>query len=232
MIDRSATQKALRKAGYSPGPTDDGIFGALTYKALLSAAAGRDLGADGVKYGQICSAMIPKYGIDQTPWRLQQWLARTAHETTNYTAFAESLYYTTPARLVKMWPSRFNLVTAVAYLRNERKLAEKVYGGRYGNPPGKAYDYRGGGWIQTTFLDNYAAAQKATGLPLVEHPELLHDPLTGIEPACAFWQAKGCNQLADDDHTGRSTSIRVNGGTNGLMDTMAKVTTLSRLVRG
>ena len=126
--------------------------------------------------------------------------------------------------------ARFTLVTAVAYLRNPQKLAEKVYGGRFGNPPGRAYDYRGGGWIQTTFLANYQAAQNVTGLPLVAHPELLHDPLTSIEPACAFWKGRGCNELAAADPGGIKARVRVNGGNIGLDDVLARTARIRKVI--
>jgi putative chitinase len=231
MIDWLATQRAIASAGFSPGPID-GKPGTLTYAGLLCVAAQRNLGSDGVKFGQLWSTMVPKYDIDDEAWRLIQFLANTEHETGGFTRFEENLTYTNPARLVKIWPSRFNLASAALYVRQPKKLAEKVYGGRFGNPPGRAWDYRGGGWIQTTFYDNYAAAQKVTGLPLLDHPELLHDPLTSLEPACAYWKGRGCNQLADSDRSGRAARVRVNGGTIGLEEVMATVTRLSRIVKG
>ncbi len=207
----------------------DGTPGPLTMKALLTFAAHGHEPKDAIKMASICATMFPKYRID-TANRLAQFLATTSHETGDYTVFAESLYYTTPGRLVANWPSRFNLASAMLYLRNERKLAEKVYGGRYGNPPGKAYDYRGGGWIQTTFYANYLNAQKVTGLPLVAHPELLHDAVTSIEPACAYWKAVGCNELADGDASGRLSRIKCNGGTIGLADVLARTARLMKIL--
>ncbi|MFM9470032.1 hypothetical protein ACKI1K_46490, partial [Streptomyces scabiei] len=76
-------------------------------------AAQRDLGDFGIKAGAICATMFPKYGISDTLDRLVQFLATTSHETGDYTVFAEDLFYTSPARLVKNWPTRFNLVTAL-----------------------------------------------------------------------------------------------------------------------
>lgn len=228
-IDWKVFQQRLANAGFDPGPVD-GKPGARTYAALLSFVARRNVGDFGVKAGSILATMLPKYGITEAPGRLAQFLATTSHETDDYTAFAESLYYTTPARLVKNWPSRFNLASAMLYLRNEKKLAEKVYGGRFGNPPGRAYDFRGGGWIQTTFYANYLAAQKVTNLPLTVHPELLHDPLTSIEPACAYWKGVGCNELADADPSGRRSRVKVNGGTIGLEDVLARTARITKLL--
>ena len=206
-INWTRVQTRLAAAGFDPGPLD-GKPGVRTYAALLGYAAHRNLGDFGVKAGSICATMFPKYNITDSAEALSQFLATTPHETGDYTVFAENLFYTNPARLVKLWPTRFNLATAVLYIRNPQKLAEKVYGGRFGNPPGRAYDFRGGGWIQTTFYANYLAAQKVTGLPLTTHPELLHDGLTSIEPACAYWKGQGCNELADSDPSPRSDPRR------------------------
>jgi hypothetical protein len=61
-------------------------------------------------------------------------------------------------------------------------LFNRVYG--VGNPtkmrefnntgPNDGWLYRGGGMMQATGKSNYAAMAKKTGLPLVEHPEMLH----------------------------------------------------------
>jgi len=225
-MDKRGVQRAL-------GVRVDGAFGMLSYKALLTFAAYGREPKDVSKMALLCATMFSKYAIDASIDRLGQFLATTSHETGNYTAFAEDLYYTTPARVVKNWPSRFNLLTATAVLRNPRKLAEKVYGyeGRHGtkydlgNREGTsdAYDMRGGGWIQTTGYSNYLAAQKVTGLPLVDNPELLHDPLSSIEPACAYWRGVGCNELADADWSGRRARIKVNGGVIGLDDVQVRL---------
>ena len=65
-----------------------------------------------------------------------------------------------------------------------RVLFNRVYG--IGNPtkmrefdntgPNDGWLYRGGGMMQCTGKSNYAKMAKKTGLPLVEHPELLHQP--------------------------------------------------------
>lgn len=240
-VDWKATQTALAKAGYDPGPID-GAPGMTdprrppdvrTLRALLSFAASRDTGEFGTKAGLICGTMLPKYGISASRDSLAQFLATTSHETGDYTLFAENLMYTNAARLVKLWPNRFpTLESARPYLRNPRALAEKLYsyearhGTKYdlGNRKGTtdAYDMRGGGWIQTTGYANYLAAEKVTGLPLTLHPEILHDAYTSIEPACAYFEKRGCCELANDDPSGHKGRVRVNGGTIGLDDVMTR----------
>ena len=46
------------------------------------------------------------------------------------------------------------------------------YNGRYGNNNYEGYKYRGRGYVQLTFKDNYAKAGKKLGINLVQYPEL------------------------------------------------------------
>lgn len=103
-------------------------------------------------------------------------------------------------------------------------LFDRVYG--IGNPkkakefghtkPGQGWIYRGGGMMQATGLANYAVLEKKTGLPLVAHPELLHNPDSAFMAAYLEWGQDGrCNAAADRDDV---TTVRhiINGGENGL----------------
>lgn len=104
-------------------------------------------------------------------------------------------------------------------------LFDRVYG--VGNPtkarefghtkPGQGWLYRGGGMMQTTGLANYRDKARKTGLPLVEHPEMLHQPGPAFMTAYLEWAQGGCNAAMDrGDITGARKII--NGGTNGLSE--------------
>ena len=108
-------------------------------------------------------------------------------------------------------------------------LFNRVYG--TGNPskmrefnntgPNDGWLYRGGGMMQATGKSNYAAMEKKTGLPLVAHPELLHNPDSAFMAAYLEWAQDGrCNAAADGDDV---TAVRrvINGGTNGLAECRA-----------
>ncbi len=73
---------------------------------------------------------------------------------------SENLNYTSAERIKQVWPTRFaTLAEAVPYVHNPQKLANRVYAGRYGNgseSSGDGYRYRGKGFAQVTFKDNYA----------------------------------------------------------------------------
>lgn len=62
-----------------------------------------------------------------------------------------------------------------------------VYGGRYGNDgPIDGYKYRGRGFNQLTFKDNYSYYAKLTGLDLVNNPDLLNRPDIAAQVVAAY----------------------------------------------
>jgi putative chitinase len=169
-----------------------------------------------------------------TPRRVRHFMAQMHVESLGFTRFSEGLYYTTALRLCEVWPTRFpDVASATPYLRNPEKLANQVYGGRMGNTaPGDGFLYRGRGLMQLTGRANYDAASKWSGLDLVGHPDMAADPGPAAQIAASFWNAHGCNQIADaDPNVDAGVSIAnlidsalraetriVNGGETGLSD--------------
>lgn len=130
----------------------------------------------------------------------------------------ESLNYSAK-RLMQVWPSRFpTLAIAQQYANNPTKLAEKVYGGRGGNPIGQAGKYIGRGMIQLTFYDNYKACGQDLGVDLVNHPELVSEPEYAVLSAGWFWNRAKCNSIADLDSLEAVKKVTkiVNGGYGNL----------------
>lgn len=157
-----------------------------------------------------------------TPARLHAFLAQLGHESDGLTRTVESLYYTRRERLMAVWPRRFPSVEAATpYLRNSRKLAELVYGGRLGNTePGDGARYIGRGYLQITGRANYREMGKRIGLDLEAEPERAADPEMAIEIACAYWTARGINAPADAGDF-REVTRRINGGLVGYEDRLA-----------
>lgn len=86
-------------------------------------------------------------------------LATAYHETDGtFKPIQENLNYTTTAALMSAFKSFFKTeASAKPYLRNPQKLANFVYGNRLGNTKaGYGWLYRGRGFVQVTFHDNYA----------------------------------------------------------------------------
>ena len=82
---------------------------------------------------------------------------------------------------------------------------------------GDGYKYRGRGLIQITGRANYQAYQNSkycTG-DIMEHPELLEEPLGATKSAMWWWWKHDLNKLADSDCFVAITKT-INGGTNGL----------------
>lgn len=156
------------------------------------------------------------------PARAFSFIANIAHESANFTRLVESLNYS-PQRLLAVFPKRFTPTEAVDFAHDEKRIAERVYGGRMGNGPegsGDGFLYRGRGLIQLTGRANYRASGKRVGEPLEESPERAAVIPVACVVACDFWHIKGCNEFADEN---KFESIRraINGGLNGLDDVLA-----------
>lgn len=147
---------------------------------------------------------------------LDDFLGQIIHESAHLEKLEEGLYYKTPGRLMDIWPSRFkSLDDERPYLRNPEALANRVYGGRMGNiNKGDGWRNRGSGLIQITGADNLRAVQKATGIPVFDHPDLLRKPTAEALRVCiAWWEGN-----VPDAIMGNVTKVSkaVNGGTVGL----------------
>lgn len=89
-----------------------------------------------------------KYNID-TNLRQIHFLAQTLYESLVYTRKRENLNYSANA-LLAVFPSKFKSIEeANKFHRQPEKIANKVYGNRYGNiHPNDGWKFRGGGSIQ------------------------------------------------------------------------------------
>lgn len=162
--------------------------------------------------------VFARYRID-TPLRVAHFMAQISHESSGGYIAEESTNYTTPQRIVAVWPRRFTVETAQAYVRRPRDLANKVYNGRMGNRTGTddGYAYRGRGLLQLTGRDAYRIAGERLGLDLVREPRLAIDTCHALEIAAFEFTYLKCIEPADrDDVVG--VTRRVNGGTTNLAD--------------
>jgi putative chitinase len=75
--------------------------------------------------------------------------------------------------------------------------------------------FKGRGVIQLTGRDNYAAASKALGVDLVDHPELAATPEWAFKTAVWYWDTHNGNAVADTGDI-RAITEMVNGGDHGL----------------
>lgn len=175
--------------------------------------------------GTTADSALATHGINVNAARLCHFMAQVAHECGGFTIVRESLNYTTAARIKAVWPSRFaSIAAALPFVRNERKLANKVYGDRLGNrDPGDGYKFRGRGFLQLTGRTNYEAMEDSLDLPFVDEPDLASEPNEALLIACEVWNDKqlkgerGMNALAEDDKI-EAITYRINGGYTNLDD--------------
>jgi predicted chitinase len=160
-------------------------------------------------------------GILENGKRLSHFLAQFGAETAGGTILRESLYYTTVKRIRQVWPARSkddSDYELAALLRNPVALGDWAYGGRMGNVKGTrdGYDYRGGGFIQTT---GKAAVQKYCNRCKIEvRADILDDAHATLQFACAEWVDTKCNALADKNDLLRiSKAINTGSAESGVM---------------
>ena len=164
-------------------------------------------------------AAAVKWGVSVTA--LPMFLAQLAHESALFERMVENLNYTSAKQIRRTWPKRFaNNSAAVAFVRKPERLANYVCANRLGNgdaASGDGWKYRGRGLIQITGKDNYRDAGEALGLPLLEEPELLEEPVRAADAAGWFWKSHGLNRFASNIN---DCTRAINGGLNGLPDRM------------
>ncbi|WP_246182612.1 glycoside hydrolase family 19 protein [Pandoraea pneumonica] len=143
------------------------------------------------------SLAMSEFGIS-TPERQAAFLAQIGHESDGFATaqeYASGAAYDTGAKAIAL-----------------------------GNTPeadGDGQRYKGRGLIQITGHRNYVLCGMALELDLLEHPELLLEPINAARSAGWYWKNSGCNALADrGDFVGLTRVI--NGGTNGLADRQSR----------
>ena len=174
----------------------------------------------------LINSVCPKYDIS-TPIRLQAFLAQIAHESGEFSIKTESMNYSTPERIVAIWPSRFNLtgegkLNAHDFIKNAEKLGNQVYGGRMGNgapETGDGYRYRGGGYLQLTGKESYQHYADYIKKEVGEAADLVRGTDEyALDSAC--WEYVIDKKLLDESDARDFVTItkKINGGTIGLTE--------------
>ncbi len=145
------------------------------------------------------------------------FLSYIAYETGGFVEVVENANYS-KARLLQVFPQRFDEAKAEEYANKPEKVLNLVYANRLGNgseSSGDGWRYRGRGFLQFTGRDSYAQYSKETGLDLVENPDLMGDPNVSLLVAAIFWTKTGLNELADQDRF-EDIAKKVSGAAIGL----------------
>ncbi len=167
------------------------------------------------------NAAAMRWGVE-TPHHWAAWLAQCGHESGDGTRLEEDLKYTTAMRVLAVfgwhacrteearqalrqmkrgdaWPA-VALAEAAELLRDPRGLGNRVYAGREGNgdeASGDGYAMRGGGLIQVTFRNAWAAYGKAVGLSAEAAAESARTPAGAADSAGWYWRARSLAPLAE-----------------------------------
>jgi putative chitinase len=179
-------------------------------------------------------SVIEKFSID-SPLRLAHFLSQCAHESGNFKAVTENLNYGA-AGLCSIFGKYFkDDVSAKAFERKPEKIANKVYASRMGNgdeASGDGWKFRGRGYIQLTGKDNYSQFDKVVEDDILANPDLIATKYPLMSAAFFFeknnlW--KICDGGADKEDVIALTK-RINGGTHGLDDRLAKFSLFNSLL--
>jgi len=163
---------------------------------------------------------LPDFGVN-TKLRISHFLAQVSHESNDFKAMKENMNYSSEG-LRRVFSKYFTPEQAIVYARRPEAIANRVYANRMGNGnerSGDGWKYRGGGPLQLTGKNNYreCSIDLFGDEILLEHPQLLHQPLYGMLSALWFWDKNKLNVLADGNNIDALTR-RINGGLNGLDD--------------
>lgn len=158
-------------------------------------------------------------GITTEP-RIAMFVGQVSEETGGLREFTEDMDYSAERMMVE-WPSRFpTLASAEPYAHNPEALANHVYADRGGNgdeASGDGYRFRGGGGLQVTFRDTYAALGAKVGKSAEDAATWARTTQQGAAfSACWVWgRFKGLNELSDAWDITSVTRI-INGGLSNL----------------
>lgn len=152
---------------------------------------------------EVLLRLAPNYGII-TKKQMCSFVANCIVESQAFNAKRESFNYR-PERLRAVFPTRIKSVADARALiaKGQVAVANYLYGGRYGNRPNTndGWDYRGGGWTQNTFRDNYFILQNMTSIKFGDNPKLIEDMENAAIAAMEFWRINGCNEKAEKINT-------------------------------
>jgi putative chitinase len=188
--------------------------------------------------------VIQKFSIN-SPLRLAHFLAQCAHESGNFKFVIENLNYKED-RLLLIFKSDFDknkdrVLTdsekkkAKELIGSPEKIANFVYANQNGNgneASGDGWKFMGRGYIQLTGRDNYSQLDKLVEEDILSNPDLVATKYP-LMSAAFFFEKNNLWKLCDggaDKEDVIALTKRINGGTHGLEDRLAKFSLFNSLL--
>lgn len=142
-------------------------------------------------------------GVTNSPLRWAHFIGQCHAETGGFTILREDLNYKTVAAVRRAWKARASKHSDewidANLLRKPVALGDWAYGGRDGNRKGTTdgYDFRGGGWLQTTHANAVREYCRKCNIPFTN--DVLDDPVLTLQFALLEWTEGKCSLYADKD---------------------------------
>lgn len=191
-------------------------------KKIIEFQKANGLISDGIIGKATIAKMRRSFGLSNDI-HLAHFLGQIHHET-GFKHDTENLMYSAN-RLLEVFPKYFNAKTVNGYSNFPEAIANVVYANRMGNGDYNSkdgYKYRGRGALQLTGKSNYFAFQKWLNLRELNPDDVANKYFW--KTALFFFEANNIWSLCNDvsDSTITKVSKKINGGTNGLADRIAK----------
>ena len=149
-----------------------------------------------------------------TPRRVAAYLGQCAVEAgAGFQNLAENTNYTSPSRLLAIFPREFTPATARVDAGHPNLIADVAYANRLGNgsaATGDGWNFRGHGLIQVTGRAEFTQFASWCGKTVSDAAAWALTPPGAAMTAAWFWSAKGLNTYADTWSLSAIT-LRVNG---------------------
>lgn len=166
---------------------------------------------------------LPYYGITDRR-EIKYLIANMIPETGRFHAIVENLNYSEAALIRTFSFYKRNPHLARKHAKRPQVIANTVYDDknrskRYklGNTqPGDGWRFRGSGPGQMTGRNNFQEFKDATGIDVINKPEILRNVRTGVQAMCVFWSKN--KRLQQTARAGQTSANReaYNGGSHGL----------------
>lgn len=163
----------------------------LDYGEVKSSSNGKGISIPKGTAIELIIQEAANHGITD-PRELAFLIANADHESAGFNRTSENVNYTTPKRLLEIFPRTVGTMSRAEQLvkLGPQAIANNIYAGKNGNiQPGDGWDYRGSGLIQLTGRANFADIGRYIGEDIVNDPDKVReDPSTAVKTLIGFYK--------------------------------------------